>query len=457
MKIIILGAGQVGSSLVASLADAKTDLTLIDQNAKQLALLQNKYDIRTLKGWASHPEVLRQAGCEDADLLIAVTNSDEVNLLACQLADKLFNTPTKIARVGSAAYLARKELFQAENFFSLDYIFSPEQLVAKQLIPLIEYPGVMQLLNLAENTLHLAEVKVSPASPLINQSFSQLANLANCQLVAVYRRNHLVALENKPSHSFKADDEVYFLTQRQQLPQLISQFKPPVEASHKLVIAGGGNIGAQLAASLEQHHRIKIIEDNPQRCKELAEKLERSLIINGSATDKSLLQEESLNQADIFCALTNSDEVNLLSSLLAKHLGAAKVITLVSNPAYLQLIASSAIDVVISPQEITLNSLLSYLRQGHVKAGHSLRFGQALLVEIQARGDANNSKLVGKQAKQLTWPLGVNYLGLVSKKQFYPAKDDVLVADEDRLVFFLTQQEQLTKLEKLFDVGLGFF
>lgn len=458
MKIIILGAGQVGSSLVESLADSKTDITLVDINAKKLSLLQNKLDIRTVKGWVSHPEVLRLAGCADADLLIAVTNNDEANLLACQLADKLFNTPTKIARVRSPAYLTRRGLFEAENFFGLDLIFSPEELVAKHFIPLIEYSGAMQVIDLADGLVQLVEVNAHFGGLLVGEEIGKIPQLVAqlpFSLAAIYRQDK--PLDLTPSTKIQVDDEVYFLTQRKYLKSVINLFRSSTEATHRLILAGGGNIGLHLAASLEHYHPIKLIESNPARCIELAEKLQRSLVINGSATDKSLLQEEGISHTDIFCALTNSDEVNLLSSLLAKHLGAAKVITLVSNPAYLRLVANSAIDLVVSPQEITLSSLLTYLRQGQVKSVHSLRQKQAEVIEMQALGDATTSQVIGKPLNQLRLPQGVVLLGLVRQETFYLPKEALEIASQDRLIFFLTSTQQLPKLEKLFSVSLGFF
>ncbi len=457
MKIIILGAGQVGGTLAENLAGEENDITIIDSDADRLRDLQNKLDIRIIQGKASYPAVLRQAGCEDADMVIAVTNSDEVNMVACQVAHALFNTPSKIARVRSAAYLSRKGLFRNERGFDIDVLISPEQVVTNHIRRLIEYPGALQVLDFAGGLVQLVAVKAHQGGPLVGQELATLRqHIPNIdtRVAAIYRQNK--ALLPKGHTVIAEGDEVFFIAARKNIRAVMSEMRRVDHSYKRIMIAGGGNIGERLAESLEKEYRVKLIEFSHARCAELAEKLERTVVLNGTATDKNLLLEESIEETDIFCAVTNDDEVNIMSSMLAKRLGAGKVMTLINNAAYVDLVQGGEVDIAFSPQLATIGSLLTHVRRGQVKNVHSLRRGAAEAIEAVAVGDEKSSKLVGKSIEEIHLPEGVTIGALVRDKEVLIAHDDLVIQPDDQVILFLIDKRKIREVEQLFAVGITF-
>ncbi len=457
MKIIILGAGQVGGSLAENLAGEENDITVVDSDANRLRDLQNKLEIRIIQGKASYPAVLRQAGCEDADMLIAVTSSDEVNMVACQVAHSLFNTPTKIARVRAAAYLSRKGMFQPGKGFDIDVLISPEQVVTSHIRRLIEYPGALQVLDFAGGLVQLVGVKAHYGGPLIGQELSTLRKHIpniNTRVAAIYRDSR--ALIPKGNTIIQVDDEVFFIAARKDIRAVMSEMRKIDHSYKRIVIAGGGNIGERLAESLEHEYQVKLIELNPQRCIELADKLERTVVLNGSATDKSLLQEESIDDVDVFCAVTNDDEVNIMSSLLAKRMGAGKVMTLINNSAYVDLVQAGEVDIAFSPQQATIGSLLTHVRRGQVKNVHSLRRGAAEAIEAVAIGDEKSSKIVGRAIEDINLPDDVMIGALVRDKEVMIAHRKLVILAGDQVILFLVDKHKVREVEKLFTVGITF-
>lgn len=462
MKIIILGAGQVGGSLAENLAGEENDITLVDTDSSRLRDLQNKLEIRTVQGHASYPNILRQAGCEDADILIAVTSSDEVNLVACQVAYSVFNTQLKIARVRSAAYLSRKSMFKqgkekSSKGFDIDVLISPEQVVTDHIRRLIEYPGALQVLDFAGGLVQLVGVKAHFGGPLIGQELSALRKHIpniNTQVAAIYRQNN--ALIPKGNTLVQVDDEVFFIAARKDIRAVMSEMRKVDHTYKRIVIAGGGNIGERLAESLEHEYQVKLIESNPQRCIELADKLERTVVLNGSATDKSLLQEESIDDVDIFCAVTNDDEVNIMSSMLAKRMGAGKVMTLINNAAYVDLVQGGEVDIAFSPQQATIGSLLTHIRRGQVKNVHSLRRGAAEAIEAVAIGDEKSSQIVGRALEEIDLPEGVTIGAVVRDKEVMIAHKKLVIQTGDQVILFLIDKRKVREVEKLFSAGITF-
>lgn len=455
MKIIILGAGQVGGSLAENLAGEENDITLVDSDANRLRDLQNKYEIRTIQGKASHPYVLRQAGCEDADMLIAVTSSDEVNMVACQVAHSIFNTPTKIARVRSAAYLSRKDLFQTGKGFDIDVLICPEQIVTDHIRRLIEYPGALQVLDFAGGLVQLVGVKAHFGGPLIGQELSTLRKHIpniNTRVAAIYRQGN--ALIPKGDTLVQVDDEVFFIAARKDIRAVMSEMRKVDHSYKRILIAGGGNIGERLAEKLEHEYHVKLIESNPQRCVELANKLKRTVVLNGSATDKSLLQEESIDDVDIFCAITNDDEVNIMSSLLAKRMGAGKVMTLINNAAYVDLVQGGEIDIAFSPQQATLGSLLTHVRRGQIKNVHSLRRGAAEAIEAVAMGNKKSSEIIGRAIGDIGLPEGATIAAVVRDKEVIIAHTKLVIETGDHVILFLIDKRKVREVEKYFSAGV---
>lgn len=457
MKIIILGAGQVGSSLAAELASEANDITVVDVDAVRLRALGDRLDIRTVQGRGSLPTILRQAGADDADMLIAVSSSDETNMIACQVAYTLFRTPTKIARIRESAYLIRGELFQ-NDAVPIDVLISPEQAVTTYIKRLIQNPGALQVLDFAGGKVQLVAVQAVYGGPLVGQELRYLRqhmpNVAT-RVAAIFRRDRPITPQGDTL--IEADDEVFFIAASQDIRAVMSELRR-VEKNHKtIMIAGGGNIGERLAEAIETQYRVKIIENNRARAAYLSENLEKAVVLYGSASDRELLMEENIEEVDIFCAVTNDDEANIMSSMLAKRLGARKVMALINNPAYVDLVQGGQIDIAISPSQATLGTLLTHVRRGDIVNVHSLRRGAAEAIEIVAHGDDRSSKVVGKTIRDIKLPPGTTIGAVVRKDQVLIAHDAMVIESEDHVILFVIDKKHIRDVERLFQVGLTFF
>ncbi len=458
MNILILGAGQVGSSVAENLSSEANDITLVDTNAALLHELSDRCDIQTVTGHASHPDVLKKAGIQDADMLVAVTNSDETNIVACQIAHSLFNTPTKIARVRSQEYLKYKELF-SKKILPIDVLISPEQLIAEHIQRLIEYPGALQVLDFAGGRARLVGVKAYYGGPLVGHEISDLKKHMpgiDSRVAAIFRRGKGIVPDG--SQVIEADDEVFFIAAAKDIRAVMSELRKLDKPIKRIMLAGGGNIGKRLAESLERKYNVKVLERNAERAEALSCDLNKAIVLQGDAADEDLLLEENIDQMDVFCALTNDDEANILSSMLVKRLGARKVMSLINRAAYVDLMESEGtIDVAISPQQITISGLLAHVRRGDVVAVHSLRRGAAEAIEAIAHGDSVNSKVVGKRVEQINLPEGTTIGAIIRGEQVIMAHHDIVIENEDHLILFLLYKEKFHAVEKLFQVGVTFF
>jgi trk system potassium uptake protein TrkA len=457
MKIIILGAGQVGGTLAEHLASEANDITVIDTNGELLRALGDRIDIRTIQGHGAFPTVLRQAGADDADMLVAVTNSDETNMIACQIAYTLFHTPTKIARVRAAAYLTRPELFENEHI-PVDVLISPEQLVTNYIKRLIEHPGALQVIDFAGGKAQLVGVKAYYGGPLVGQQLRQIRRHmpnVDTRVAAIFRRDRPIL--PRGDTVIEADDEVFFIAAKGDIRAVMAELRGVDESNKRVVIAGGGQIGERLAEAIESRYQVKIIEMNPARCRHLSDSLDSTVVLQGSASDRDLMLEENIAQADIFLALTNDDEANIMSSLLAKRLGARKVMTLINNPAYVDLVQGGEIDIAISPQSATIGTLLAHVRRGDIVSVHSLRRGAAEAIEAIAHGDARSSKVIGRTIGRIDLPPGTTIGAIIRDEEVIIAHDDITIAAGDHVILFVVDKKQIREVEKLFHVGLSFF
>lgn len=459
MKIIILGAGQVGGTLAEHLATEGNDITVVDTNAPRLKELQNRLDIRTVRGKASFPQVLHQAGGDDADMLVAVTNSDEVNMVACQVAHSLFKTPTKISRIRAQDYTQFKELFGNAGV-PIDVFISPEQVVTNYIKRLLEFPGTLQVLDFAENKVKLVGVRAYYGGPLVGQELrylrEHLRSGVDTRVAAIYRKG--AAILPEANTIIEADDEVFFLAAKKDIRSVMAELRRSEQPYKRVIIAGGGNIGARLAQTLEPFYHVKLIDHNEARCMRLSEKVKsKTIIMNGSATDKELLLEANIENTDVFCALTNDDETNVMSSMLAKQLGARKVMTLINKAQYVDLVQGEGIDIAISPSQTTIGSLLTHVRRGDVVNVHSLRRGAAEAIEAVAHGDENTSKVVGRRLDQIPLPEGTTIGAIVRNEQVLIAHSDVVVESDDHVILFVLDKKRIPEVERLFQVELGFF
>ncbi len=458
MKIVILGAGQVGASVAENLVRESNDITVVDIDAAKLQNLQDRFDLRTVHGFGSHPSVLRQAGIEDADMLLAVTQSDETNLVACKLAATLFNTPTKIARIRCADYLQQKEIICSAENFAVDYIISPEEVLTDYIYKLIEYPEALQVLDFADGKVKLAAVKAFQEGPLVGHELQYLRKHMphiDTRVAAIFRKDRPIIPEGNTV--IEVEDEVFFVAAAENIRLVMREMRNLDKAAKRVMIAGGGNIGRRLASSLEQRYQVKLIDHNKKNSERLAAELDSTLVLCGDATDPDLLQAENVEDMDVFCALTNDDEINIMSALLAKRMGARKVIALINRSAYVDLVESGRIDIAISPAQATIGSLLAHVRRGDMAVVHSLRRGAAEALEAIAHGDAKTSRVVGKSVEQIDLPRGATIGAIVRGEQVIIAHHDTVIESEDHVILFVVNKQMISKVEKLFQVDIGFF
>lgn len=457
MKIIILGAGQVGAGLAFSLVRENNDITIVDTDEMRLRELQDRIDIRGVVGNGSHPQVLMRAGVEDADMVVAVTNSDEVNMIACQIAYTLFNTPTRIARVREAEYLAHAKLFERQHI-PIDLLISPEQLVCDHIKHLIEYPGALQVLDFANGKAQMVAVRALSDGPLVGHELRALRERipkeVDARVVAIFRDNEAIIPEGDTI--VRRDDLVFFLAAHNDIRTVMRELRRLDDPIKRVILAGGGNIGAKLAEELEDHYHVKLIERSPSRARSIAEKLEKAIVLVGDCADEELLNEEGIDRIDVFCALTNDDEANILSSMLAKRLGAGKVLTLINRPAYADLVESDRIDVAISPRQVTIGALLTRIRRGNVARVHSLRRGAAEAIEAVAEGNPNNSKVVGRRIDEVQLPEGTTIGGVVRDDKVLIAHHDTVIETGDHVILLVTDKRHIHEIEQLFEVSATF-
>ena len=456
MKIIILGAGQVGSSLAANLVNEDNDITLVDINPSALQSISERFDLRTITGVASHPSILEKAGAKDAEMILAVTNCDEINMIACQVAYTLFHTPTKIARIREIEYLKNHPLF-AQEALPVDVLISPDRLVTEQIQKLIKHPGALQVLDFADGKAQMVVVKASYSGVLEGLSLRELKE----KLKDIEYKIAIIYSSGKPvipnaDTIINTDDEIFFVSSQKSMNKLLQQIRIKDKPLKNIMISGGGNIGLRLAESLENEYKIKLLELDSKKASHAAEKLKNTIVLHGDATDEELLNEENIDGSDVFCALTNYDEVNIISSMLAKRLGARKVMALINRAAYVDLVQSNTIDIAISPQQATIGSLLAHVRKGDVVLVHSLRRGAAEAIEAIAHGNESSSKVVGKRIQDIDLPQGTTIAAIVRGDNVLMAKKKTIIETNDHVILILSNKKHVKKVESLFQVDITF-
>ncbi len=456
MKIIILGAGQVGSSVAASLVNEENDITLVDVDPTALQLISERYDLRTITGIASHPSVLAKAGAKDADMILAVTNSDEVNMIACQVAYTLFHTPTKIARIREIEYLKNAPLFSQEAL-PIDVLISPEQLVTEYIERLISHPGALQVVDFADGKAQMVTLKASYSGMLVGHSLRDLKEQLpgiEYKIFIIFRDGQAVIPNGDTV--IEANDEIFFISSEKSMRHLLQIIRNKEKPYKSIMIAGGGNIGLRLAESLEDKYKVKLLELDPAKARFASETLNNTIVLNGDAADEELLIEEDIDKTDVYCALTNADEANIISSMLAKRLGARKVMALINRAAYVDLVQSNTIDIAISPQQTTIGSLLAHVRKGDVVAVHALRRGTAEAIEAIAHGNKTSSKVVGRAIKDIDLPQGTTIGAIVRGNEVMIAKKKTVIETEDHVILIVSDKKHVAKVGALFQVGITF-
>ena len=456
MKIIILGAGQVGRTAAQHLArEPANDITVVDVNDTVLRDLQDRLDIRTVVGNGAFPSTLEAAGARDCDVFVALTNSDEVNMVACQIVFSMFNREaTRIARIRSGEYTQHSKLFlDEERAFAVDVTISPEQIVTDHVVRLIQYPGALQVLDFAEGRVRLVGVRARQGGLLVGQALKALPEHlkgTDARVAAIYRGGQSIKPEGNTV--IEHGDEVFFVAAQKDIRLVMNEMQRLEGPVRRVVIAGGGNIGFRLAQTLEQQNQVKLIERDARRARRISELLGNTIVLNGDAADEELLLEENIDSADVFVAVTNAEEANILSAMLAKRLGCHKVMALINRPAYAELMESGSIDVALSPQTVTIGSLLAHVRRGDVVRVHSLRRGAAEAIEAIAHGVQGEGRVIGRKIEDIPLPEGTTIGAVVRGDDVLIAHHDTVIHRDDHVILFLTDRRYVEVVEKLFDV-----
>ncbi len=458
MKVIICGAGLVGSNIARYLASEGSDVTIIDQQASLVEKITNSLDVQGIVGFASHPDVLEKAGARDADLIIAVTYADEVNMVACQVAHSLFDVPTKIARVRQQTYLQPiwADLF-SRSHLPIDAIISPEIEVARAIARRLEIPGAFDAIPLSDGKVTLIGVRCGADCPVINTPLRHLTALfpdLHIAVVGILRDDRKIV--PTAEEQMLAGDEVYFVADSEHLKRALAAFGHEEPEARRLIIVGGGNIGLFLAEAVEEQQRavdIKLIEIDKKRAEYVSQRLHRTVVIHGDALDLDILTEANVKATETIIAVSNDDEVNILASLLAKRFGCQRSITLINKTTYGPLIGTLGIDAVVSPRAITVSTILQHVRRGRVRSVHSLSDGFGEIIEVDA---LETSSLVGPPLREAKLPDGVILGALVRDGEVIIPHGDTVVRQGDRMVIFAVA-EAVKKIEKMFAARLEFF
>ena len=458
MKIIVCGAGQVGFSIAKTLSKENNQVTVIDQDAEMLRKVNDALDVMTVMGQASTPSVLEEAGAKDAEMLIAVTGSDEVNMVTCQLSHMLFSIPTKIARIRTQDFLNPlwAPLFGPDRM-PIDVIISPETEVARAILRRFEVPGATEVIPLAGGLVKLIGVRCGAKCPIINAPLRQLEILFpdhHNTIVAIIRQGKLIVPSSEDI--LREGDEVYFVVDSTQVQLALQGFGIEAPEVRRVIILGGGSIGMGLAQQILEHHPdtwITIIEQNRERAEVVAKALPKCIVLQGDVLAPELLHEAGVGKTEMVISVTNSDETNLLSSLLAKRYGASRTMALLNSANYSALTAPLGIDVVINPRSITVSNILQRIRRGKIHAIHSLQEGLGEVIEADAM---ETSGLVGKPLRDVQLPDGIQIGAVIRGNKVISPRGSTIIAVGDRVVLFAAAND-IKKAERLFSVRLEYF
>lgn len=457
MKILILGAGVVGSTIAERLSrEPENEITIVDLDADILRAIHERMDVRTVAGHASRPAVLDHAGAGGADLIIAVTGNDEVNMVACQVVHSRYREfeagerrRTKIARLRYTEYSGIAALFGPDGL-PVDVAIAPEDLITRYVEQLIRFPGASQVLEFSDGRALLLGAEARTGSWLVGRTPAELGERKiKGRIAAVYRSGHAQTVNGRTV--IENGDDVYFIAGSDEVRPLLSALRPEHQDVRNIMIAGGGNIGARVAESLQNHFQVKLIERSAKRARQVAERLGRVIVLHGDATHEELLIEENIERMDAFVALMNADEANLLAAGLAKRAGCKRVMALANRQAYAALAGQMGIDVSISPAQITISELLRHIRQGDVARVHSLRFGRAEAIEGVAHGGDGQRSLVGRAVGEINLPHGTSISAIVRDGVVLPLDDDTTVRDDDHVILFMTNPRAKAQIERLFE------
>lgn len=450
MKILILGAGVTGASVAEALASEENDIVVIDFRTDLLEALKERFDIATVTGNAAHPSVLEQADISNTDMVIAVTDRDETNMLACLIINALYSKPKTIARVRAIDYLKHPRLFGSKGI-PVDIVISPEQIVMNSIRNLIEFPGVLQVSEFANGLVRLFSVKVVADGVLTGKKIKTLKERfvnGKTRVVAIFRNGEPLYINGEST--IETGDEVFFVAPRQEVRRVLEELgklEPPLK---RIIIAGGGHVGKRLALALENNHQVKIIEANPRRAKKIANDLNKTIVLLGDCADEKLLKDESIESTDLFCAITDNDGVNIISASLAKSLGARKTICLLNHISYTKLLPGTSIDAVVLPNQETLGSILKHVRKGDVAEVSSLCGGTAEAIEAIAHHNGRDDSVVGKRVDSIKFPDGIVIGALIRENVVISIHHDTVFKEDDHVIMFAKDKKLIPYIEKSF-------
>ncbi|MEQ1529292.1 MAG: Trk system potassium transporter TrkA [Methylococcales bacterium] len=450
MKILILGAGVTGGSVAEALASEENDSVVIDYNTDLLDALKERLDIATVAGNAAHPSVLEQAGVHNTDMVIAVTDRDETNMLACTIINTLYTRPKTIARVRAIDFLKHPALF-GTNGIPVDIVISPEQIVMESIRNLIEFPGVLHISDFAGGLVRLFSVKVVSGGVLTGKPIRTLKERlagGKIRVVSIFRQ--AIPLEVNGEAVIETGDEVFFVAPKEEVHQVLKELNKLEAPIKRIIIAGGGHVGKRLAMALEKDHDVKVIERDPRRAKKIANDLHRTVVLLGDCADEALLLDESIEKADLFCAITNNDGANIISASLAKSLGARKAICLLNHTSYTKLLPNTGIDVAVLPNQETLGSILKHVRRGDVAQVSSLCGGTAEAIEAIAHEGKGTKSVVGKLVEAINFPPGIVLGALIRKRQVICIHHDTVFEEGDHVVMFAKDKKLIKNIEETF-------
>ena len=458
MKVIICGAGQVGFNIARYLSSENADITIIDQSEALIEKIKDSLDVKGLVGFASHPDVLERAGAEDAEMVIAVTYGDEVNMVSCQICHSLFDVPTKIARIRHQGYLDPRwsDLYSRDNM-PIDVVISPEIEVAKAIERRLEVPGTFDVQPLADGKVTLFGMHCTSDTPVIHTPLHQLTALfpeLHAVVVGIWRDGR--GIVPRAQDQILPGDDVYLVAESSHLGRTLAAFGHEEKAARRVVLVGGGNIGLYLAQAVEERHpqvNLKIIEVDKERAEFVAQHLDRTVVINGSALETEILEEANVSAAETIVTVTNDDEVNILSALLSKRYGCKRSVTLVNSGTYGPLLGSLEIDAVVSPRAITVSTILQHVRRGRIRSVHSLPEGFGEVIEAEA---LETSSLVGVPLRESNLPEDAIVGAVVRGDEVIIPRGGTVIRADDLVVIFSASQA-VKEIEKIFAVKLEFF
>ena len=449
MKILILGAGRVGSSLASTLSKQQYEVSVIDLSKDKLQRLQEDFDLAVEVGHGSYPSTLKKAGADEETILLAVTNSDECNITSCQIAKSKFNVKKTICRLSNASYLDSLDAFGDNN---IDIAISPENEVTEHLVDLIKHPGAEQIESFANGSIKVVSVKAKKDGMLVNRELKSIKSDmpdTNTFVPAIYRKGKPLMPDGKTI--IKENDEIYFLAAESDIDSVVQEMRLQDSSSSRMMIVGGGKIGFALAKTLEEDYKIKVIDPSDDRCEVISNQLNRTIVLKGEGSDEELLKSENIENIDIFCALTNDDETNIMSAFLAKKLGAKKTIIIVNNYTYINILPKNFVDIALSPQRLTVSMVLQHLAKGDVPQEVMLKMQSgAEAIEGIIHKNKFTKNFFNQPISEIPLPDNCVIAAVIRQDKIFMHSKKILLKPDDKVIVFILGKTDKEQIENLF-------